>query len=165
MLKVLESMDSGRLLTTSRWDDPNGFSTRDYADGLANSVFALCPRGNNSVDCFRVYEALEAGAIPIVEDDGRYDRVLTKLGTPAFIRTWEATHRIRHRYRERFGFSYWGQMFGEDCPLPRLTDWGKLPEMMDQLDAQHLGPRIQRWWETEKQRCCDGVRRKIDTIR
>lgn len=31
---------------------------------------ALCPKGNVVVDSFRLYEAMTAGAIPIVEDDG-----------------------------------------------------------------------------------------------
>ena len=42
-----------------------GLSTPDYQDLLTNSVFALCPPGNIHLDSFRIYEALEAGAIPI----------------------------------------------------------------------------------------------------
>jgi hypothetical protein len=32
---------------------------------LQESVFALCPSGQDSMDSFRIYEALEAGCIPI----------------------------------------------------------------------------------------------------
>jgi hypothetical protein len=42
-----------------------GLCTKDYRELMCNSKFVLCPVGNVSVDCFRVYEALECGAIPI----------------------------------------------------------------------------------------------------
>ena len=37
------------------------------------SIFVPCPRGNSSPDTFRLYEALEAGSIPIVERDEYWD--------------------------------------------------------------------------------------------
>lgn len=37
-----------------------------YADVMTESVFALCPKGH-SVEQFRIYEAIEAGAIPVME--------------------------------------------------------------------------------------------------
>ena len=37
------------------------------ADMYNNSIFVPCPQGNHSIDSFRVTEALQAGAIPIVE--------------------------------------------------------------------------------------------------
>jgi hypothetical protein len=36
-----------------------------YLEKLSNTVFALCPPGNNP-ETFRIYEALESGAIPII---------------------------------------------------------------------------------------------------
>ena len=39
-------------------------TTANHLNMLLDSVFALCPRGNN-LETFRFYEALESGAIPI----------------------------------------------------------------------------------------------------
>jgi hypothetical protein len=38
-----------------------------YADVLRNSAFCPCPMGNVNLETYRVYEALEAGCIPLVE--------------------------------------------------------------------------------------------------
>lgn len=38
-----------------------------YSDLLHDSIFAPCPMGNVNMECFRLYEALDSGAIPIVE--------------------------------------------------------------------------------------------------
>jgi hypothetical protein len=40
-----------------------------YADAMQQSAFCLCPKGH-SVEQFRIYEALEAGAIPVLELNG-----------------------------------------------------------------------------------------------
>jgi hypothetical protein len=37
-----------------------------YAEVMLDSIFALCPKGH-SVEQFRIYEAIEAGAIPVME--------------------------------------------------------------------------------------------------
>lgn len=42
------------------------FSPQDCFDKYNKSIFVICGRGNSSLDCFRVYEAIVAGAIPIV---------------------------------------------------------------------------------------------------
>jgi len=40
-------------------------NTTEYAQLLCSSKFVLCPVGNCSLDTFRLYEACEAGAIPV----------------------------------------------------------------------------------------------------
>jgi hypothetical protein len=63
-----------------------------YAEVMLNSVFALCPKGH-SVEQFRLYEAMEAGAIPVMELRGEYLR--TKLPPDyfesgiMFVDNWE----------------------------------------------------------------------------
>ena len=42
-------------------------SRRDYQHTLLDSVFIPCPMGNVSLESFRIYEALESGAIPLLE--------------------------------------------------------------------------------------------------
>jgi 23S rRNA A2030 N6-methylase RlmJ len=45
-----------------------------YADTMLQSVFALCPKGH-SIEQYRIYEAIEAGAIPVLEDRDGYLRM------------------------------------------------------------------------------------------
>lgn len=45
--------------------NPRSSTTAEHVLDLADTVFALCPRGNNP-ETFRFYEALEAGAIPVL---------------------------------------------------------------------------------------------------
>ena len=52
--------------------------TEDYRNILKQSIFAPCPKGNSSVDTFRVYESLECGAIPIVEKNCYWNNLLGK---------------------------------------------------------------------------------------
>lgn len=42
-----------------------GLSTHAYRDLLLQTKFALCPVGHINLDTFRLYEALEAGCIPV----------------------------------------------------------------------------------------------------
>lgn len=59
----------------------------------SQSVFVLCGRGFYSLDCFRIYEAIVAGAIPVIAGDPEEIRTTFKYDgdEPPFIhaRTWE----------------------------------------------------------------------------
>ena len=58
------------------WQSGNSLSTQQYKNVLSDSIFVPCPRGNTSVDTFRLYEALEVGAIPIVEKSDYWSNLL-----------------------------------------------------------------------------------------
>lgn len=45
----------------------NGLGYQDYINTMLESKVVLCPSGSMCTDSFRVYEALECGALPIVE--------------------------------------------------------------------------------------------------
>ena len=49
-----------------KFDDPEYLTTQKYAQTLNDSIFVLAPGGGASNDSFRIYEALECGAIPVV---------------------------------------------------------------------------------------------------
>jgi hypothetical protein len=65
------------LHVTPHWStDPNdptsGYvNTTEYRRIMEHSVFTLCPRGN-SVEQYRIYEALECGSIPVISMDRGY---------------------------------------------------------------------------------------------
>jgi hypothetical protein len=67
LIRSLSQLDRECFIhQTAGWNAPNSISTKAYRDVLENSMFTPSPIGNFNIDCFRLYEALEAGSIPIV---------------------------------------------------------------------------------------------------
>lgn len=73
LLKLNNVKGEHFLHITEKWDDENQISITEYKKILADSVFIPCPSGWGGAaglkDCFRLYETLEAGSIPIIEKD------------------------------------------------------------------------------------------------
>lgn len=65
MLEIFKNLGSNLTHNCSGFGACDALSTKNYVETLKNSLFALCPPGQDSNDTFRVYEALEAGCIPI----------------------------------------------------------------------------------------------------
>ena len=63
-----------------------------YAELMQESIFAPCPKGR-ALDTFRIYEALESGAIPVIElNDGFAQKYLPPhyFDSPMlFVENWE----------------------------------------------------------------------------
>jgi dihydrofolate reductase len=83
--------------------ETQGFNTgimdaSTYSTIVHQSKFVLCPIGNCSLDTFRLYEALEAGAIPVT--------LCTNINQP-FI---------------RFIGNYWEHIFGKHTYLPFVVN-------------------------------------------
>lgn len=77
MINVLNLYSSENFCNVSdSWQSDNSISTKEYKRILSESVFVPCPRGNNSNDTFRLYEALEVGSIPIVQQDDYWTNLL-----------------------------------------------------------------------------------------
>lgn len=72
--------------------------TETYRTSLTQSKFVLCPIGNCSLDTFRLYEALEAGAIPVTLN--------SNVNQPF----------IRHLS------NYWEHIFGKHVRLPYVLN-------------------------------------------
>jgi hypothetical protein len=72
--------DRKKILSQFMHEFPNncvtsGKSSVEMYDIYRDSIFVLSVRGNNSLDCFRIYEAIIAGAIPVIigpEDEIKY---------------------------------------------------------------------------------------------
>ncbi len=72
-----------------------------YQEILRQSVFIPCPMGNVNLECYRVYEALQSGSIPIVEKRPSLDYFKKLLGPhplPTFT-TWNEAGQFLHRIR------------------------------------------------------------------
>lgn len=61
----------------SYWNSNDSLTTADYRNVLLSTQFVPSMKGNYSFDCFRTYEALEAGSIPIT--NVAYYRELAKI--------------------------------------------------------------------------------------
>lgn len=79
----------GRLVETEGFTE--GIPHDEYLEAMARARVAPCPSGPASPDSFRLYEALEAGTVPITERHAAYwDAVLPGAPWPMLER-WEST--------------------------------------------------------------------------
>lgn len=103
-----------------------GIPQADYWSALADARVAPCPSGPVSPDSFRVYEALEAGCIPLADD------VAPGCPNPG----------------------YWSRVLGP-VPFPRITDsWLKAGPILDSYlaDWPRNASDIFAAWQQEKRR-------------
>lgn len=93
---------------------------REYLQVMAESKIVLCPSGIETPDSFRLYEALEAGCIPVV------DAFSTNFKTPGF----------------------WKYLFDEDPPFPIVAYWDELPQLLPTLLKEYPANanKIFSWW-------------------
>lgn len=125
LLDVMKEMACDtRLYGNVTWAATTGFrqglSQDRYLAAMRDTRIAPCPSGPHSLDSFRLYEALAAGCLPVIEQ------------------------RTPHGDEIEF----WDTMFG-DNPLPEVYSWQSLPHLLDQLadgiwrDARD---EVQDWW-------------------
>lgn len=100
-----------------------GMGHAEYAEQMMRARVAPCPSGPASPDTFRVYEALQAHAVPIADD-------------------------VTPGYDSR---GYWTRLF-PDCPFPIITNYADLPGYLeDQLGEWPVNAnRIAAWWLRQK---------------
>jgi len=82
---------------SSGWNSVDQVAPARVRDIQEISIFALCPPGNAHLDTFRVMEALEAGAIPVVTKFLGRDYFRYTFGNHPFVvaRNWqEAAERV-----------------------------------------------------------------------
>lgn len=103
-----------------------GLSREQYAWSMADTKIAPCPSGPESVDSFRLFEALEAGAVPVA--DGVSPR--GPMG------------------------DYWEFVFGGPVPFLVVEDWKPFPAVVEHLLRGWPGnaARISAWWQNHKRR-------------
>jgi hypothetical protein len=102
-----------------------GMPAAQYADQMRYARIAPAPSGVFSPDSFRVWEALEAHAIPIADD-------------------------ISPQYRSA---GYWNALL-PDAPFPIITNPDELPGLIDTLltDWPANANRVAAWWIRQKRR-------------
>lgn len=104
----------------SAWQSNDSLSTQDYKKILEQSIFVPCPRGNNSPDTFRLYEAIEAGSIPIVEREDYWDNLFGN------------DHPL-------IQVSNWSKAVSDIAVLSKQTEW-----------LEEYSIKLISWWKTQK---------------
>ena len=123
MIHYWEKNPNGVIHATSGFG--KGLPKPDYLHMLARTKVAPCPAGPATVDTFRVYEALEMGAIPIL--DTRSLRAETE--------------------------GVWPMLLGNH-PLPIVNSWDDYQDMMQLLlnDWDVRSRVCQAWWGAYKRK-------------
>jgi hypothetical protein len=97
MVNHLEHVTGRRFLhAISTWDADDSLRGAAYSNVLANSVFVPSPSANVHCECYRTYEALECGAIPVV--DTEYYRDEFGAPFPVVQPTWEDAPEMLNRW-------------------------------------------------------------------
>lgn len=114
---------NGTLITTDTFGKEE-LAYKDYLTIMAQTKIVCCPSGIESPDNFRLYEALEAGCLPVV------DAFSTNFKTPGF----------------------WPYLFGKDIPFPIIGYWDAFHELMPELLKQWPANanRCFAWWQGQK---------------
>ena len=127
-LAALAHLSPHHVHTIAHWFSSDSLGSSAYRDLLLNSTFVVCPAGVWNVDSYRVSEALEAGALPVVMRRGPHQ-----------------------------AYDYWAGLFGPAHPLLVADSWDGASATMSTLasDAGALAARratTTEWWEAEKER-------------
>lgn len=133
-VEALKGMPNGLLLPTDGFG--KGLPHKVYCEAMRSAKMVPCPSGPITVDSFRVCEALELGAIPILDTE-----------SPC------VTHP-----------AYWNLVFDstmppdlqtvhQSCtPLPFISDWHDAPQIIAEWvadwDARSL--KVWEWWRWQK---------------
>ena len=120
--RILEVFD--KLLGTRLTDWTRESDSRAYISLLSNSKFTLCPAGKNP-EQYRIYEAIMAGSIPIIEDH----YIPPGAIHPAYKSKWRCTDAERH---------YW--LKKTNAPV-LFVDWRELPSLLDKMDDASIERR------------------------
>ena len=121
---VLKNLPAGFLHIVPQFGGgEGGIEYQEYLDICCQSKFVICPSGSMVVESFRVYEAMECGAVPI-----------TEVRCP----------------RDKFDFNYWGEVY-PDNRLVTFFDWIELHKFK-KFDFNYWDEITQLTWENYMER-------------
>ncbi len=109
----------------------NSLSGRDYWEVLSNSIYSPCPIGNVNIDSFRLFESLEAGAIPMV--------TYSHAGQP---------------------YDYYRELLG-DHPIPTFRRWEQAKDFIRRTSITEiisLNQTIIKWYQSYKREIQTSIR-------
>jgi hypothetical protein len=115
----------------------DSLSGRDYWEVLSNSIYSPCPIGNVNIDSYRLFESLEAGAIPMV--------IYNHAGQP---------------------YDYYRELLG-DHPIPTFRRWEQARDFIHRTSTNEiilLNQRISKWYKSYKREIQTSIRKMLASI-
>lgn len=117
-----ERRDGGRVCRTAGFQQ--GYDKEEFLTILLNTKLAPSPSGMYTTDCFRVWESLECGCLPVCD---------------------------RRHFLQPEGYSYWTDLLGEPPPFPTVDKWRDFNAIADKYakDKALLERDTQKalvWW-------------------
>lgn len=128
--KVLKRMSGGKVYGTPGFTQ--GLAPAEYYEYMVSAKVAPAPSGPETPDSFRLFEALEAGCIPIADTQ-----------TP----------------KGDFKENYWQYFFGEDVPFPTLTSYDQLEGYITDVlvDYPKKANEVFGWWLLKKRQMANNL--------
>lgn len=126
--------DGGRLSVTAGFH--RGYEKEEFLRFLTDSYLAPNPAGTDTADCFRIYESLEAGCLPVVN---------------------------RRCNKQAEDFDYWKCLLGTSRPsFPVVGNWGEVNPILDNISKspalrQNWMNEAAAWWLSYKQRLSTNI--------
>lgn len=143
MVQTFTGIGDSKVHYCSGFNATDGLTTKEYSELLNNSKFVLCPPGQDSMDSFRIYEALEAGGIPVV---------------------------LNRTERLPIHPSYWKAIFMEEGDLPFIQgdSWeeckDKLIRVIEANETNEKQTKCKELWVKWKNIWAEEMRKKIKLL-
>jgi hypothetical protein len=137
-MNALAGLPNGYVVETEHFGQEK-LNYPAYLTAMAQAKVVPCPSGNYCPDTFRVWEALEAGCIPVVD---------------AFSTV----------YREP---GFWDDLLAlEGEPFPVVQNWSEFPALLDELTADwvYRSNRVFAWWLDYKNRLRRWIERDVNEL-
>lgn len=97
-IQALQDVPNGKLVASAGF--AQGLEYKEYMQFMSRAKVVPCPAGNVSTDSFRLYEALEAGAIPIAEDKAFWQLLFGEVPFPV-VDDWAELPELINHYKDR----------------------------------------------------------------
>lgn len=130
-LEVLQAFQPNDCRFQPDWNHPSGTTEVDYLSSLSNSKYCPIMAGNN-VETFRLYEALEAGVLPVttITDKMYLDHIENEMGLSKLY-GWENPVRVLKENRGsdaiqqevRKRWSYWKERIQNEISSLFMVRW------------------------------------------
>ena len=121
LLEPLNQIGPNECKYYNDWLSPDQLKREEYSEYCLKSLFMPCPRGNN-IECFRLWEALEHGAIPLyVREPGDelfFEFISSSLGIVS-LPSWNHAHDFMKQILQNGIIQY------RDTLIHKWTFWKK----------------------------------------
>lgn len=94
----LSNLEGGKLVASEGF--AQGLEYPEYMQYMCRAKVVPCPAGNVSPDSFRLYEALEAGCIPIAENKAFWRLLFGAVPFPV-VDSWDELPELIKHYKDR----------------------------------------------------------------